>query len=95
VPSPGQTAAHCRSAFPRAAPVDKEIVILSLSRDHYVGLDEIGRRVWEMLEAPHLTRELCRRLAAEFDAPVEQIVRDVLPFLAELEAEGLLHVAQD
>jgi hypothetical protein len=73
------------------APVDKEIVILSLASNHYVGLDEIGRRVWELLEAPHRVDELCRQLAGEFDATAGQIAADVLPFMVQLETEGLVH----
>jgi Coenzyme PQQ synthesis protein D (PqqD) len=76
-----------------SAPVDKEIVILSLASNHYVGLDDIGRRVWELLEAPRRMDELCQQLAGEFDATAEQIAADVLPFLVQLESEGLVHVA--
>lgn len=84
-----------RVAEAMAARVDKEIVILNLASDHYVGLDEIGRRVWELLETPQRTEVLCRRLAGEFDAPLEVVAGDVLPFLGQLEAEGLVHVAQE
>jgi len=76
------------------APVDKEIVVLSLASNHYVGLDEIGRRVWELLEAPQRTDEICQALAGEFDAPFEQIANDVIPFLTALESEGLVHAAE-
>ncbi len=78
-----------------SAPVDKEIVILSLASNHYVGLDEIGRRVWELLEQPRRVDELCRQLTREFDATEEQIAGDVLPFLGQLENEGLVHVVAE
>jgi hypothetical protein len=73
-----------------STPVDKEIVILSLASNHYVGLDQIGRRVWELLEEPKRVEELCRQLTREFDATEEQIAGDVLPFLRQLESEGLV-----
>ncbi len=78
-----------------SAPVDKEIVILSLASNHYVGLDEIGRRVWELLERPRRVDELCRQLTGEFDASEEQIAGDLLPFLGQLESEGLLRVVAE
>ncbi len=78
-----------------SAPVDKEIVILSLASNHYVGLDEIGRRVWELIEQPRRVDELCRQLTREFDATEEQIAGDVLPFLSQLENEGLVHVVAE
>jgi Coenzyme PQQ synthesis protein D (PqqD) len=76
------------------APVDNEIVILSLASNHYVGLDPIGRRIWELLEVPRRIDDLCQHLAGEFDATAEQIAGDVLPFVVQLETEGLVHAAQ-
>lgn len=82
-----------RSGAVMTAPVDKEIVILSLASNHYVGLDEIGRRIWELLEAPSRIDDLCQKVAEEFDATAEQIAGDVLPFLVQLESEGVVHAA--
>lgn len=76
------------------APIDQEVVILSLATDHYCALDAVGRRIWELLAEPHEVGELCRKLSAEFAATAEQVEADVLPFLAEIEAEGLVHVAE-
>ncbi|MBI3890982.1 MAG: PqqD family protein [Candidatus Wallbacteria bacterium] len=78
-----------------SAPIDNEIVILNLPRDNYVGLDEIARRIWELLEQPLPVEELCARLAAEYEGPTEQIEADVLGFLSELEKEGLLRVVAE
>lgn len=78
-----------------STPVDHELVILNLKRDNYLGLDEIGRRIWELLETPQLVEELCHRLSQEFDAVPETIRADVLPFLNELAAEGLVNVVDD
>jgi Coenzyme PQQ synthesis protein D (PqqD) len=80
-----------RPAELMSAPIDKEIVILSLESNHYVGLDEIGRRIWELLAEPRQVSELCDQLTREFAATPEQIARDVLPFLCQLENEGLVH----
>ena len=76
-----------------SAEIDREIVILSLTRNHYVGLDEVGRRIWELLETPQRASDLCETLAGEFDASPEQIAGDLLPFLLELESEGLVQAA--
>jgi len=75
------------------APVDKEIVLLNMKGNNYISLDVIGRRIWELLEAPYSVNELCRQLGAEFEGTQEQICADVLPFLDELEREGLVRVA--
>ena len=75
-----------------SAPVDDEIVILNPDRDNYVGLDAVGRTVWDLIEQPHEVAELCRRLSRDFDTTPEQIAADVLPFLTEITDEGIAHV---
>lgn len=74
------------------APVDNEIVILNMKGNNYISLDPIGRRIWELLEAPIIVNDLCVRLGTEFEGTQEQICTDVLPFLDELEREGLVRV---
>jgi len=75
------------------APVDNEIVLLNMKGNNYISLDAIGRRIWELLETPVLVDDLCRQLGTEFEGTQEQISADVQSFLAELELEGLVRVA--
>ena len=74
------------------APVDTEIVLLNMAGNNYISLDAIGRRIWELLESPITVTDLCQKLAVEFEATEEQITADVVPFLTELELEGLVRV---
>lgn len=76
-----------------SAPVDNEIVILNMKGNNYISLDPIGRRIWELIESPVVVEDLCGRLEQEFAGTREQIVADVVPFLEELEREGLVRVA--
>lgn len=75
------------------APVDNEIVILNMKGNNYISLDAIGRRIWELLETSIRVDDLCLQLGEEFEGTQEQISADVLPFLTELESEGLVRVA--
>ena len=77
-----------------SAPVDDEIVILNPDRDNYVGLDAVGRAVWDHIEQPCQVAELCLKLSHDFDASPEQIAADMLPFLAEIVGEGIACVAE-
>ena len=74
------------------APVDDEIVILSLVSNNYVALDVIGRRIWDMLATSIRVDALCAKLNAEFRGPSGQIERDVIVFLNELHSEGIVQV---
>jgi hypothetical protein len=73
-------------------PVDREAVILA--ENHYIALDDIGRRIWELLEQPERVDKLCESLSKEFKATPEQIAADVLPFLGELADEGLIQAVE-
>ena len=76
-----------------AANVDREVVILSIERGFYFGLDEIGGEIWQRLANPVRVDSLCDTLAASYDADRATIERDVLALLQGLAAEGLIQVA--
>lgn len=82
-----------RTAGLMSTPVDTELVVLNLATNNYIALDEIGRRIWELLESPWCVGDLCRQLSREFEATPEQIAGDVLPFLEELAGEDMVRVA--
>jgi hypothetical protein len=81
-----------RTAGLLSAAVDDEIVILNPHRGNYVGLDAIGRAVWDLIEQPHEVAELCQKLSQDFGTTPDQVAADVLPFLAELADEGIARV---
>ncbi len=72
--------------------IDKEIFVLNPVRDNYIGLDEIGRRVWDLIEIPTAADLLCHQLSQEYQGNKQQISDDLIAFLDELDSEGLLEV---
>ena len=76
-----------------SALIDKEIVILNMAKNNYVGLDDIGKRIWGLLEKPIRVDELCAQLSRDFEATPEQVIVDVIPFLEELVREGIVNFA--
>jgi hypothetical protein len=79
----------------RSTPVDTDLVIMNMPTKNYVGLDDIGRRIWSILETPSRVDALCSRLTREYAGDPAQITRDVLEFLNELYAENLITVTAD
>jgi hypothetical protein len=75
-----------------SAPIDGEVVILSVERGTYYGLDAIGTAIWQRLESPVRVDAICGDLAAKYDADRQTIERDVLALLESLLAEGLISV---
>ena len=74
------------------APMENELVVVSLASNEYVALDMIGRVIWDLLETPQRVDKLCEQLAEKYSATPEQIQADVLPFLQELLKVSLIEV---
>jgi hypothetical protein len=73
--------------------LDGEAVILNLASGTYFGLDAVGTRMWQLLDAHRTLRRTLEALEAEFDAPPEQLATDLTEFVGQLHAKGLLAVA--
>lgn len=75
-----------------AATVDREIVILSVERGSYYGLDDIGSEIWEKLANPTRIGAICDALAEKYEADRPAIERDVLALLEQMATEGLISI---
>ena len=71
-----------------AAKVGNELVMMSAEKGNYVGLSEVGTRVWELIEAPRELDELCVQLESEFDVTSAVCRAQVEEFLNELVKHG-------
>jgi hypothetical protein len=69
-----------------------ETVLLSMQSAMYYGLDEVGTRVWELLQEPIRVSEICDAIEREYDVERERCEADVLGLLRELTAKGLIEV---
>jgi hypothetical protein len=73
-----------------AAEVDGEVVMMSVRKGNYYGLDLIGSRIWELIQEPKAVSELCTELTDQFDVDQSQCESDVLKFLNDLAAQDLI-----
>jgi hypothetical protein len=69
-----------------------EAVILNLASSSYFGLDPVGTRIWQLCETHGSLRAVWEAMQQEFDAPGEALRSDLLAFIDELLAKGLLAV---
>jgi hypothetical protein len=67
-----------------------EAAILQLDQSVYFGLKGVGAQVWLALEQPQSLAELNRRVCQEFDVDAARAEADLMKFLSELEAAGLV-----
>lgn len=69
-----------------------ETVLLRLNDGGYYALDEVGATIWGLCDGGHRVAEIVALLAAEFDAPEQTVLADVLEFITDLRRERLLVV---
>lgn len=69
-----------------------EAAILNLQEAAYYGLDEVGSRIWALLQQPHTVGEICNSILEEYDVEAARCEHDVLVLLQQLAAAGLIDI---
>jgi coenzyme PQQ synthesis protein D (PqqD) len=72
--------------------VGEELVIMNTETGSYMALNEVGTRVWEMLETPRHLDEVCTLLEKEFEVPPDVCRAEVKQFLNELAGHGAVNL---
>ena len=70
--------------------VGDETVLLDLSSGLYFGLDGVGKRIWESLAEHQSLGDAVAVIVAEYDVDEAQAQADVVAFVSDLVARGLL-----
>jgi Coenzyme PQQ synthesis protein D (PqqD) len=73
-----------------SAKVGEELVMMSAEKGNYIGLSEVGARIWELIETPQEVDAICSRLEGEFEVTPDACRADVDAFLAELVKHGAI-----
>ena len=74
------------------ADIDAGKVLLSIDHGKYYGMDEIGGRIWELIEMPQTVQWVVDQLLREYGVEAETCETDVLYFLRGLAVKGLIHI---
>lgn len=73
-----------------AAKVGDELVMMSAKNGNYIGLSEIGARIWELIETPQDVETVLTRLQDEYEVAPEICRVEVDTFLHELVTHGAI-----
>jgi len=73
-----------------SADVGGETVLMDAVSGSYFTFESVGTQIWQALATPVQVGAVCATLVAEYDAPEEQIRENVLSFLEDLLARGLI-----
>ena len=74
---------------------DNEIVVMDVNEGAYYVLNEVGARVWTMIQTPKQVGELVAALTEEYDVPADLCAQEVLELLADLASRKLIEVQDE
>jgi hypothetical protein len=69
-----------------------EAVILSLKSGRYFGLNEVGARIWNLIQEPKTVSSVLDAILEEYDVALDQLEYDVLALLEQMMANELIEV---
>ena len=70
--------------------VDGETVLLDLESESYFGLDEVGTRIWQLLNEGSNLQTVFDILLGEYDVDEKQLEKDIQDHVARLVEAGLI-----
>ena len=72
--------------------IDGELVMMDMDGGRYFNLNPIGTLIWRELEQPRKVADLCQSLGERYGAPAEEIERDVLDLLRQMDDKKLIRL---
>ena len=73
-----------------SAKVGDELVMMSAEKGNYIGLSEVGARIWELIEEPRAIDAVCAQLQQEYEVAPDVCRAEVESFLNELVTHGAI-----
>lgn len=71
-----------------------EVVILDLDSDEYFGLQEVGARVWELVESGATFADMITTLLDEYEVEAVPLSEDIAALLAGMVEAGLVEACR-
>jgi len=73
--------------------LDGEAVILNLESGIYFGLDQVGTRIWQLIQEHGSLQKVFETMCDEYDVGSDTLERDLLQLVDELYAKGLVRAS--
>ncbi|QNA84367.1 PqqD family protein [Sphingomonas sp. So64.6b] len=77
-----------------SARVGDEIMMMSAEKGNYLGVNEVGARIWELIETPNDIDAVCAALQREFVIEPDTCRTEVEAFLEQMEKHGAVAVTR-
>lgn len=76
-----------------ATDLDGEVVMMNMEKGQYFMMNEVGSRIWEIIEEPMKISELIDTLLGEFEVERDECENTVMEFLNDLSYGDLIKVS--
>jgi hypothetical protein len=70
--------------------IDKEAVIVILDKQQTIVLNEVGSRIWEIIDEKKSVDDFARTVASEFDITYDEATKDIVEFIEDLAQRGAI-----
>jgi hypothetical protein len=74
------------------AEIDSEMVIMSIENGAYYGLNEVARKIWELLAEQMSVDNIIEALQREYDDADNQLREDVLALLKDMRENRMIEL---
>jgi len=74
--------------------LEGEAVILDLESVTYLGLNEVGTRIWFLIQEHGLLRRVFEVVQQEYEVAPQELETDILQLVDHLQRRGLVSLAQ-
>ncbi|MGD1855039.1 MAG: lasso peptide biosynthesis PqqD family chaperone [Leptolyngbyaceae cyanobacterium] len=78
-----------------ASELDGEAVILNLATGMYYGLNELGARIWELIQTPCTFDSILHHLLEEYEVQPDICQNDLTKILIEMKEASLIEVSHE
>jgi len=75
--------------------LDNELVILDTKNGGYFGLNEVGSRIWSLMQTPILVSSIRDTLLDEYEVGQEELEMDIINILSALQDVELIQIVNE
>ena len=75
--------------------VDNEVVLLDLKNESYFGLNEVGARLWQLVQDNHDLQDVYAIIGDEYDVDAVALQQDLDKLVDDLVKAELLQVVEE
>ena len=69
-----------------------ELVMMDIDQGNYIGLNETGKAIWELLDEPTSVEALIKKLVSLYEISIDECRDDTLEYLNKMNEQKLLEV---